>query len=344
MMIRLATGGAAPNGYFRSIVQDHTKLGSSDLTNFPVLLSVTDASLKSQSNGGNVHRTDGLDIWVSTTSTGVTKVPFELLYYVPTTGQLILWILGSSISHTGDTTIGYLRYGDSSITTDQSNKAGTWVSYRSVAHCTTGNSLSLSGTDATGNAIEYVNQGSPTTGTGKILQGVTLATSNGFAQHTALHPIFPNGTITAFSYSFWWNPATTPSTSTVDNIMNGDAISFAWGHNNATYRQAATIRDGGGSFLAAKLTTTFSAGTYYLITYEWDGTNLRAYTNGVLEATTAVASIGSTGGATLLSNEGGVMEEIRGNLTVFGADWALSRYHNENAPGSFTTLGTETAV
>ena len=53
---------------------DHTKVsGSSNLANFPVLVSVTDANLKTVANGGNVGKQDGSDI-LFTASDGATKL------------------------------------------------------------------------------------------------------------------------------------------------------------------------------------------------------------------------------------------------------------------------------
>jgi len=53
---------------------DHTKVaGTSNLANFPVLVSVTDANLKTVANGGNVGKSDGTDI-LFTASDGATKL------------------------------------------------------------------------------------------------------------------------------------------------------------------------------------------------------------------------------------------------------------------------------
>src|SRR6478752_7540342 len=58
----------------KPVTIDHTKVsGSSNLVNFPMLLSVTDANLKTVANGGSVGKSDGTDI-LFTSADGVTKL------------------------------------------------------------------------------------------------------------------------------------------------------------------------------------------------------------------------------------------------------------------------------
>src|SRR6266852_2185273 len=72
----------------KPITIDHTKVsGGSDLTNFPMLFSVTDANLKTVANGGSVGKADGTDI-LFTASDGVTKLSHEIETYSAATGQL----------------------------------------------------------------------------------------------------------------------------------------------------------------------------------------------------------------------------------------------------------------
>ena len=342
-------GGGGSNGFYQSLTVDHTKLGSSDLTNYPVLLSVTDAKYKSVSNGGHVTRTDGLDIWVTTTSNGVTKIPFELLYYSPSTGQIVMYIRGSSVSHTVDTLIGYLRYGSSTVTTDQSDPTNTWAAFRSVVHTTYGNSLTPSGTDASQNSKGCALTNSPTAGTGKILQGLNINGNVGggaFLHYTPTGGLFPSAP-TAYTWSIWFKATSIPGSSAPAAVIKdatNDALGFSWSHNNASFRQAAYQQNASSTYFSAKLTSTLSAGTYYLIAGEWDGSNLRCYLNGTAEATTAVASIHAVGAATDVGFEPGVVEEIRVATTALGASWLTADYNNQNSPSAFVSIGTETAL
>jgi hypothetical protein len=62
----------------RLLTIDHSKVsGSSNLTNFPMLVALTDPSFKSTGNGGGVGKNDGTDIFF-TANDGVTRLNHEI--------------------------------------------------------------------------------------------------------------------------------------------------------------------------------------------------------------------------------------------------------------------------
>ena len=77
--------------YRKKITIDNTKVGSGGVTNFPVLISLTDTGLQSNAQA------DGDDI-LFTSSDGTTKLSHEIEKYVSATGQLIAWVKVPSIS------------------------------------------------------------------------------------------------------------------------------------------------------------------------------------------------------------------------------------------------------
>src|SRR5262249_8658568 len=96
--------------YRKAITIDHTKVsGSSSLSSFPLLVSVTDANLKTVANGGGVGKSDGTDI-LFTSSDGTTKLDHEIESYNASTGQFIGWVRIPALSPTADTVI-YAYYG-----------------------------------------------------------------------------------------------------------------------------------------------------------------------------------------------------------------------------------------
>lgn len=116
---------AFSNGYTyrKKITVDATKVsGSGSLTDFPVLVSHTDTALKTVANSGKVENASGYDIRFETT--GGTELDYERILYVATTGQIIVW-LQATIDGTTSTEV-YMYYGNSSISTDQSDPTGTW--------------------------------------------------------------------------------------------------------------------------------------------------------------------------------------------------------------------------
>src|SRR5260221_9309305 len=90
----------------KAITINHAKVsGSSTLTDFPLLISVTaDTNLKTVANGGSVGRSDGTDI-LFTASDGVTKLNHELESYSPTAGSGAAWVGNPSLSATIDTVV-----------------------------------------------------------------------------------------------------------------------------------------------------------------------------------------------------------------------------------------------
>ena len=108
-----------PYSYGKKITIDNTKVsGSSSLTDFPVLISFTDNNLRSTSNSGNVHSSNGYDITFKNNS-GTTVLSHEIEKYDPTTGELIAWVKVPSLSATTDTEIN-MYYGNPCISSDPS--------------------------------------------------------------------------------------------------------------------------------------------------------------------------------------------------------------------------------
>src|ERR1044072_2444527 len=60
-------------------------------SNFPVLISITDNSLRTTGNGGRLQNTNGYDI-VFTLPDCSTILPMQLEKYTATTGELVTWV------------------------------------------------------------------------------------------------------------------------------------------------------------------------------------------------------------------------------------------------------------
>jgi hypothetical protein len=145
------TGRAQGSGYSysRSITINHTKVPNTDQTNFPVLIAGTYSYLATTGNGGNVTNSNGYDIIFTSDAAGANMLAFERQSYNASTGAVTFWVKVPTLSHTTDTVI-YLFYGNSSVTTDQSNKTAVWDSnYLGVWHMSNG--VTLNGNDSTAN-------------------------------------------------------------------------------------------------------------------------------------------------------------------------------------------------
>jgi hypothetical protein len=118
-----------PGGYdwpYRKRIIINSQKVNGDLTDFPVLINITDSDLKNKS------RSDGYDIYF-TQSDGETKLDHEIEYFDNSNGKLEAWVRIPALSSTSDTLI-YMHYGNPT-TNDQSNVSGVWINnYSAVWH------------------------------------------------------------------------------------------------------------------------------------------------------------------------------------------------------------------
>src|SRR5258708_1915975 len=76
----------AQYSYERTITIDHTKVPTSDQTDFPVLVSGTYSYLGTVANGGKVQNANGYDIIFTIGPDGANKLDHEIESYDPATG------------------------------------------------------------------------------------------------------------------------------------------------------------------------------------------------------------------------------------------------------------------
>ena len=114
------------------ITIDNTKVAFDSSENFPVLISLTDDSLKT-SGCGFVTDPDGDDI-IFTNSNLTLQLYHEIEKYDETTGEIVAWVLVPSLSGTTDTDI-YMYFGNSSVTSPTESPTDVWDSdYAGVWH------------------------------------------------------------------------------------------------------------------------------------------------------------------------------------------------------------------
>lgn len=96
-----------------------------DVTDFPVLISVTDLDLRTVANGGHVRSASGYDIvFYDSTNTTLLSHEIELNGYAAATGVIIMWVKMPSISSTEDTIL-YMYYGKPDVIVNPS-ETDTW--------------------------------------------------------------------------------------------------------------------------------------------------------------------------------------------------------------------------
>src|SRR3989344_5299944 len=137
--------------YREKITVNPVKVGSGGVTNFPMLFSETAADLRFTDSGGKVASSTAGEIVF--TDANDTKLDHEIESYTSTTGALVAWVKAPLLSSTS-TTVFYIYYGNSTVTTYQANPTGVWTnSYAGVYHLGDGDSTDASFyKDATSNA------------------------------------------------------------------------------------------------------------------------------------------------------------------------------------------------
>ena len=337
------------------ITIDHTKVsGVTDLTDFPVLIDITNASLRNTANGGSMQNMNGYDILFSGDCDEVFHHDLEL--YTETTGRVVAWVRIPTVYATAATTF-KLNYGNASMTDNPSTSA-TWnADYEGVWH------LHNDFLDATGNDNDATNNGS-VDGTAQIADGQDFNGSSHYVQTTS------NGLKTAndFSISVWFNADATNFTRNL--IWQGDGSGNSWGNPH----EEMHLSMGNFTTVSNNDVLTFFLGNIHVgvdpnvlmvSTAFTDVTNwhhayvnvknmsttptAELYLDGVLQGTDTglPASTGRTGwdtdmrfgrpGASTRYYDG-YLDEVKTATVARSSDWILTEYNNQNSPSTFYTV------
>ncbi|MDX9727666.1 MAG: DUF2341 domain-containing protein, partial [Bacteroidales bacterium] len=315
--------------------------GTQDLTDFPVLVDITQSWLRTIGNGGHVTSNNGYDILF--TDTENAKLDHEIESYDPVTGRLVAWVRVPVLSSAGPSSIRML-YGNPVITTDPSSEA-TWISsYKGVWHLSNNavndatsfnNDLTNNGTTDTPGLIEEARNFD---GYNDNLRAITTTGFGGNAY---------NQTISA-----WGRHTSSPDGT--NNIMvlqragSTSAIQMGFREVSGSYR-VVVWNWGGTPLLWSNFLPTANEWHYY--SYTFDGTTHRLYIDGVEASTSTTAAtqgavpqfvyLGSYSGGEYFE---GRIDESRYSLTTKTEGWIATEYNNQSSPGTFVSAGPEQAM
>jgi len=292
--------------YRKKLTIDKDKVsGSADLSDFPVLISVTDTDLRSTANNGQVENSNGYDISF-TTSDGTTGLNHQLVKYDATTGEYRAWVNVTTVSYNSDTDI-YMYYGNSSVSVDPSSTS-TWNSnYVAVWHLEEDPNGDVTDAmkDATSNANHGTPQGTMTTAdlvSGQIGNGIDLDGSDDFitvADAASLQ--ITDNTITLSAWVDSEGSTFNQGEGIILKGLNNDE-SYMLGTNNQILR--GRFINSGNNFEGGTIPTTWS---YVVVTY--DGTNVVGYIDGAQTFSSAFSTNldAGTGEAVLLGERQDVL-------------------------------------
>lgn len=331
--------------YYRAITIDYTKVDGSNQTDFPVLVSGTYTYLKTVGNGGLVQNANGYDVAFYSDSGLTTQLKHETERYVATTGEVVYWVKVPTVSYTANTVI-YMAYGDSGISTDQSDAVNVWDSnFKAVIHAPDGTTLTTE--DSTSNNYDGTVT-SANAATGKVGGGAVF--TNGTTSRVTLNSAAVNlneGTI-----SMWIKPSFNATDGTFNYFFDTTSARHAFFKSSMSglvqmYNDARTTNYTG---------LTFTAGTWYhfVFVYKKTGNVQNLYINGVLQ--TAGTTAGTWGSTALGANaffgnnhsnntsSTSTLDEMRISNTSRSANWIKTEYNNQNSPSTFYSVGSEVAV
>ncbi len=331
-----AQGWSNGYSYRRTVTIFHSQVPNTDQTDFPMLFSGTYSYLATTANGGGVTSSSGYDIIFTSDSAGTNVLPYERESYNGTTGAVIFWVQVPTVSHTSDTVI-YLFYGDSSVTTDQSNKTGTWDSnFKGVWHM--GNGTTLSAADSTANGNNGTVGGSPTAITGQIGGGVNFS---GSSDRFAISSISVSSV--SYTISAWLN-APIPSNSAGWNTLTRGANDHEVLIRESDWQLGEYDNAGSTGFHGCGYyVNVLSQGWHYLVAVG-TGSVTNFYIDGAYtcqsnkKSNDSVVSLGNYQSGT---QPFGKTDEIRISTGIArSADWITTEFNNQSSPITFYDEGS----
>jgi hypothetical protein len=329
-------------------------------SSFPVLISVTDASLAAA-------RADGYDL-LFTDGDGTTKLDHQIESFTQGTGALVAWVRKPTLSSAANTL--YLYYGHASAADQQSATAVWDTNYKSVWHL----KESPAGVadeikDSTSTANHGYGDNGMTAGdqvAGKIGGSLNFDGDAAWGEYITTKHLFTDPALQTLTVEAWVKTATR-SGKPIAALEAGQWDDYA----GASYdRQLSVTTNGYGAFTindssakaaavtSVDITNGNTGSTWHHIVGTYTATTVKVYVDGVNTDTNTASSAKAFNGywkiaanlnAYNLGADGntvsgwfpGTIDEVRISDSVRSADWIATQYQNQNNPGSFITVSPE---
>jgi hypothetical protein len=312
--------------------------------------------LKTTANGGHTLNANGYDIIF--VNGGGSLLNFEMVghgssstTHSPTTGNVEFRV---NIASLAEGSVIYMCYGNAAITTYQGNDPATWNSaYKGVWHL---NNIgaTLSATDSTG----YSN-GTVTGATGGAGQLSGAGVFSGTLQYIDLGNTAALQSLTGdITVEAWVKPT---------DYSNYNGILAKWqsgtgcaapfdsyiiaGSEAANAGKVRFQRGSGSTCNNAVSNSAIPTGTWTYVAISMSGTSVSFYKNGAADGGGTISgTIGDSGRHAYIGTREdlgngtmfkGSLDEMKVSNVARSANWILTNYRNESAPGSFYTVGSE---
>ena len=362
-----STAQANPGWYnaswqYRKKITINSANVSDNLTNFPVLISLT-----SDGNLASDAQNDGDDI-LFTAADEVTKLSHEIESFNGTSGQLVAWVKIPSLSAVTDTEI-YMYYGNVGASNSE-NVTNVWdANFKMVQHLEESIGGTDNITDSTSNNNDGTDYNSPTFGaTGQMDGAIGFDGGSDYVDTgSSFQTTFRGG----FSVSVWikptdGQPAAEETFTGSSNVASEDRINL---QVLTTGKTLIAYESNNNVARASTNTAVLSDGQegWHHIVFVADNTTggvggLKIYFDGT-EQTLDATYNGDTSGITFADwtsadelfvgaydNDGvagshfnGAIDEFRISDTVRSSGWIQTSYNNQSNPSDFITLGSQEA-
>lgn len=314
-----------------------------DLTNFPVLISLTDPDIRTVADGGRVQNANGYDVIFSSSNNcgALSQLDHQVISYSSntTTATILAWVKVPALSSSTDTEI-FMYYGNDSITTDLSLSSTFDYNFSNIYHFQNG-----SFNDASAYGNNGTNNGTANLASSIVGNGRTFDAGDYISMPTA-DMLIGSGTLSAWIYStsftgnhhYIFGHTTVPSYNNRLQVYTNDAggnLDLGLGNN---HNLSTGIYD-------------FNLTEWYHVALTWAAGTYNVYVNGQSEASGAYAAftalqtfidIGNNGLASSRAEHWiGDIDEVRASNIVRSANWIETEYNNQVLPDSFFTVGIE---
>ncbi|MGH9459775.1 MAG: DUF2341 domain-containing protein, partial [Vicinamibacteria bacterium] len=341
---------AASFDYRRALTIDFTKVTpcSGNLTNFPVLVSLSGNWLKTTANGGNIRNSNGYDIAFK--ASDGTHLDHEIEKYdgTATGGTLVAWVRVPTLSNTANTTI-YIYYGHTGISSDLSIPTAVWDSnFLAVWHLKE---------DPSGTAPQMRNSKSASfhgTSFGTMVSGNQVAGKiDGSLDFDGTDDRIQVGTIvgnsSAFTVSAWFktsSDATTPDKIWAEgNSGNNNPLTYLSANENGTAGNVRFgVRDDASVAGDVDHNGSWNNNQWHHVVGVQSAKNARElFVDGVTRATNTATvgtvtlntgNIGAVNRTTIIHYFPDGVDEVRISNTTRSACWVGTEYNSHNGPGN----------
>jgi hypothetical protein len=341
--------------YRNKITIPGTKVyGTSNLENFPVLISLTDAHLKHTDYGGHVTNANGWDIIFrgsnSTTCNGTAPCTLyhEIESYDAVNGVLVAWVNVPVLPCDDATNTDiYIYYGNPCINLATQEPGNVWdASFKGVWHLKedqSGTGTADLYNDSTSNSNHGDDYISATGKTGEIASGQQFDDSNDYILVANSTSLGITGDITI---SAWIQRSGT--TTTADVILMKSNNSSRWNYDfyigKTSYTDKLVLYSDSPTPKYASSTGTITDTLWHHVAATRSGTTVTFYIDGASSGSpTMTGAFANNADPVYIGNYGnldpfgGYLDEVRLSNAARSADWIKTEYSNQYAPGSFYT-------